>query len=316
MADLEEAALVEDGKGRRKPMKRFIILLTLIALMAVGCTSQKDSTYNEGGKKLVYASFYPLYFLANEIGGDNIELRMVVPNGVDSHDYEPSIEQLKDIENAQLFIYNGANFESWSDKVVGNIIDENKTINASELVHLLMVDNEPDPHIWLDPENMLKIGEAIKEKLILIDEENKAEYENNFNALANRLKELDNRFSEELDQRNRNSIIVSHAAFNYMAERYGFKQIPVAGISPEQEPSPKTIAELIELAKKEEQKYIFLETLASPKTVQVIAEEANLQILTLNPIEGLTEEQIKKGEDYITIMEENLENLKKALVME
>lgn len=297
-------------------MKRFIILLTLIVLMAVGCTSQKDSTYNEGGKKLVYASFYPLYFLANEIGGDNIELRMVVPNGVDSHDYEPSIEQLKDIENAQLFIYNGANFESWSDKVVGNIIDENKTINASELVHLLMVDNESDPHIWLDPENMLKIGEAIKEKLILIDEENKAEYENNFNALANRLKELDNRFSEELDQRNRNSIIVSHAAFNYMAERYGFKQIPVAGISPEQEPSPKTIAELIELAKKEEQKYIFLETLASPKTVQVIAEEANLQILTLNPIEGLTEEQIKKGEDYITIMEENLENLKKALVME
>lgn len=299
-----------------KKMKKIIIVLITLSLIAVGCTSTKDSSNNGSGKMVVYASFYPLSFLADEIGGDNIELKTVVPNGVESHDYEPSIRQLRDIENAQLFIYNGANFESWADKVVGNIIDEDRTINASELVDLIMVDNNPDPHIWLSPENMIKIGEAIKNKLILLDETHKEDYENNFNNLASRLRELDNKFSEELSQKKRESIIVSHEAFTYMAERYGFKQIPVTGISPEQEPSPKTIAELIEIARRENHKYIFLETLASPKTVQVIAKETGLQILTLNPVEGLTEDEIKNGKDYISIMEENLENLKKALVMD
>ena len=299
-----------------KNMKKLIIVLITLSLIAVGCTSTKDSSNNGSGKMVVYASFYPLSFLADEIGGDNIELRTVVPNGVESHDYEPSIRQLRDIENAQLFIYNGANFESWADKVVGNIIDKDRTINASELVDLIMVDNNPDPHIWLSTENMIKIGEAIKNKLILLDETHKEDYENNFNNLASRLRELDNKFSEELSQKKRESIIVSHEAFTYMAERYGFKQIPVTGISPEQEPSPKTVAELIEIAKRENHKYIFLETLASPKTVQVIAKETGLQILTLNPVEGLTEEELRKGKDYISIMEENLENLKKALVMD
>lgn len=299
-----------------KNMKKLIIVFITLSLIAVGCTSTKDSSNNGSGKMVVYASFYPLSFLADEIGGDNIELRTVVPNGVESHDYEPSIRQLRDIENAQLFIYNGANFESWADKVVGNIIDEDRTINASEFVDLIMVDNNPDPHIWLSPENMIKIGEAIKNKLILLDETHKEDYENNFNNLASRLRELDNKFSEELSQKKRESIIVSHEAFTYMAERYGFKQIPVTGISPEQEPSPKTIAELIEIARRENHKYIFLETLASPKTVQVIAKETGLQILTLNPVEGLTEDEIKNGKDYISIMEENLENLKKALVMD
>src|SRR5690606_266186 len=128
----------------------------------------------------------------------------------------------------------------------GNIIDKDRTINASELVDLIMVDNNPDPHIWLSPQNMIKIGEAIKDKLVLLDEAHKEEYENNFNSLTSRLRELDNKYSRELSQKKRESIIVSHEAFTYMAERYGFKQIPVTGISPEQEPSPKTIAELIE----------------------------------------------------------------------
>lgn len=297
-------------------MKKLVIILFSILIIVVGCSSKEDSNYTESGKMLVYASFYPLYFLADEIGGDNIDLRMVVPNGVDSHDYEPSMNQLKEIENAQLFIYNGANYESWADKVVGNIIDEKRTINASQLVDLNVIDGNPDPHIWLNPDNMIQIGKAIKEKLVSLDEKNKDEYEKNFNELSDRLRELDNRYFEVLKDKNKDSIIVSHAAFGYMTERYGFNQIPVSGISPEQEPSPKTIANLIETARNKNHEYIFLETLASPKTVQVIAEETNLQILTLNPIEGLTEEQLKNGEDYISLMEDNLENLKKALVME
>ncbi|NLJ78892.1 MAG: zinc ABC transporter solute-binding protein, partial [Tissierellia bacterium] len=109
-------------------------------------------------------------------------------------------------------------------------------------------------------------------------------------------------------------ILVSHAAFDYMAERYGFHQIPVMGINPEQEPSPKAIADIIETATEGDYRYIFTEPLISPKTVEVIAREAGLKILVLNPIGGLTKEEEAAGEDYISIMKENLKNLEKALV--
>ena len=114
-------------------MKRFISSFNNLNSLC-SYDSQKDTTYNESGEKAIsICIFLSTLFFADEIGGDNIELRTVVPYGVDSHDYEPSMDQLKDIENAQLFIYNGANFESWGDKVIGYIIDEDKTINASEL---------------------------------------------------------------------------------------------------------------------------------------------------------------------------------------
>lgn len=294
-------------------MKRILLIAISITLLFAGCSRGKVSNDNNE-KIIVYTSFYPLYFLADEIGGDNIDLKTVIPNGVESHDYEPSMNQLRDIKNADLFIYNGANFENWVDKLIGTIIDEDKTINASELVELIIKDGSPDPHIWMSLENMIKIGETIKDRFIALDEKNKKDYEDNFNNLSNRLRDLDNRYFKELKDKNKNSIIVSHEAFSYMAQRYGFKQIPVVGISPEQEPSPKTIAKIIELAGDGQHEYIFLETLASPKTVEVIAKETHLKTLTLNPIEGLTDKEQNNGDDYISLMEKNLENLKKALV--
>ena len=295
-------------------MKKVFLVIIAIVLLLTSCTTGKKANNDEGEKPIVYASFYPLYFLADEIGKDNINLRIVIPNGMEPHDYEPSIKQLNDIEKADIFIYNGAGLESWADKLLEAIIDEKKTISASEEVELNKIDGVADPHIWLDPYNMDKIGKRIKEGFIALDSKNKEEYENNYKELSGKLRKLDNDYSMALKDKKKDKILVSHAAFGYMADRYKFDQIPVAGISPEQEPSPKTIANIIDLAKKNEVKYIFLETLASPKTVSVIAEEANLEILTLNPIAGLTEEEQKNGEDYISIMEKNIESLKKALV--
>lgn len=295
-------------------MKKVFLVIIAIVLLLTSCTTGKKANNDEGEKPIVYASFYPLYFLADEIGKDNIDLRIVIPNGTEPHDYEPSVKQLNDIEKADIFIYNGAGLESWADKLLEAIIDEKKIISASEEVELNKIDGVADPHIWLDPYNMDKIGKRIKEGFIALDSKNKEEYENNYKELSGKLRKLDNDYSMALKDKKKDKILVSHAAFGYMADRYKFDQIPVAGISPEQEPSPKTIANIIDLAKKNEIKYIFLETLASPKTVSVIAEEANLEILTLNPIAGLTEEEQKNGEDYISIMEKNIESLKKALV--
>ena len=295
-------------------MKKFILIVILIALLLSGCTTGEKPNNDQGENLVVYTSFYPLYFLANEIGRDNIDLRIVIPNGMEPHDYEPSMKQLKDIEEADIFIYNGAGFESWAEKLLETIIDEEKALKASGQIKLINTNGSEDPHIWLDPQNMDLIGKKIKDEFVSLDENNKEKYENNYNELSRKLKELDEKFLETLKDKDKDTILVSHAAFAYMAERYGFDQISVAGISPEQEPSPKTIASIIEVSKGKDFKYIFLETLANPKIVSVIAEEANLETLILNPLEGLTEEEQAKGEDYITIMEANLQNLKKALV--
>lgn len=296
-------------------MKKSILIILIIALLLTGCSSKKISSKNNGEKLIVYASFYPLYFLADEIGKENIDLNAVIPNGVEPHDYEPSIKQLKEIEKAHVFIYNGGNFETWADKLIETIItDKGEIINGSDEVSLKEINGTVDPHIWLDPNNMIKIAEKIKDVFISLDGKNKGVYLDNYNHLLNRLKKLDEDYTKVLKDKKRNSILVSHTAFGYIADRYEFEQIPVAGISPEQEPSPKVMANIIDIAKEDNFKYIFLETLANPKTVRVIADEANLEILILNPIEGLTEEEQKNGEDYISIMRKNLENLKKALV--
>ncbi|HHV46077.1 MAG TPA: zinc ABC transporter solute-binding protein [Tissierellia bacterium] len=295
-------------------MKKLIIIIAILAIVFTGCAKNENASMDNKGKPLVYASFYPLYFLAHEIGGDNIELKTIIPHGVEPHDYEPSINQLKDLSEARVLIYNGANFESWIDKIVGSVVDEEIAINASQYCNLIVEDGVTDPHLWLDPENMIRIGKVIKDRFIELDPNNKESYEENYETLKNRLELLDKRYYEELRDKKMDTIIVSHNAFGYMAKRYGFKQIPVAGISPDQEPSPRTIADIIDLAKDKNYEYIFLESMASPKTVETIAEETNLKTLVLNPIEGLTEEEMERGKDYISIMEENLENLKEALV--
>ena len=171
-----------------------------------------------------------------------------------------------------------------------------------------------DPHVWVDPLNYLEIARLVKEELIVLDPENTESYRENFQDVKDKITELDSKFSETLKEKESDLILVSHAAFSYLGERYGFKQLAVTGITPHEEPSPRTTHKLIQLAEERGINYIFRETLSSPRIVDVLAEEANLEILTLNPVAGFSEEELAAGENYFTAMEKNLENLKKALV--
>lgn len=297
-------------------MKKTIFIILLIALTFITACSNKDVNTNEsGGKLVVYTSFYPQYYLAEEIGKDKISLNSIVPNGVEPHDFELTVKQIKEIQSANVLILNGANMEHWTDKLIKTINTEDMDIvDSSKYVNLIKTNGIDDPHIWLSPKNMNKIAYEIKEVFVKKDPGNGDFYENNYKELSKNLLELDKNYKNVLEDKKRDTILVSHAAFSYLADEYGFKQIAVTGISPEEEPSPGAMAELIDMAKAENMKYIFLETLASPKTANIIAEEANLEVLILNPIEGLTEEEQKNDEDYISIMEQNLLNLKKAMV--
>ncbi len=171
-----------------------------------------------------------------------------------------------------------------------------------------------DPHVWLDPANMRKIAEIIKEELIALDSANVEIYQSNYNKYSKEIELLEEKYQKILLKKSKNEIIVSHAAFGYLAKKYNFEQLAITGITPHGELTPGNIAELINFARENKLEYVFMETLTSNRVVQVLAQEADLEILTLNPFSGLTEMEVENGEDYFTIMEQNLSNLKKALV--
>lgn len=316
-------------------LKVFIFLI-IISLVLIGCIRKPNTikttegSDREGSLLKVYTSFYPYYDFAKKVGGDSVDVYTVIPSGTEPHSFEPSPKIIAQLEKADIFIYNGLYMESWIDGVLDLL--EGKDIymvDASEVVELINYDTKDydvyhdvdeyhhgqyDPHIWVDPINAIHISEKIKDTFLEVDNNNKDIYEENFNNFKEELEKLDIAFKEGLKGATQRKIIVSHSAFGYLAKRYNIEQIAVAGISPHAEPSPKRLAELIKIANDNKIDYIFLEALASVKTAEVLAKEANLEILTLYIVEGLTEEQNNNGEDYISLMYKNVEALKKALV--
>lgn len=313
---------------------KIIAFLIIASLLLLGCTKNQNTmriikNRNEKEKRLkVYTSFYPYYDFARKIGGDRIEAYTVIPSGAEPHSFEPSSKVIAQLEQADVFIYNGVLMEPWIDKVLNLLEGKNiYLVDASKSVELISYNKEYndknsdehhhgqyDPHIWVDPINAIHISEKIKDTFVKADDSNKDIYEENFDDFKKELQELDMAFKERLKNAAERKIIVSHSAFGYLAKRYNIEQIAVAGISPHAEPSPKRLTELIKIAGDNGIDYIFLEALASVKTAEVLAKEANLEILTLYIVEGLTEEQQNKGEDYISLMYKNVEALRKALV--
>ena len=318
-------------------LQRIFIFLIIISLVLVGCT--KDPATVEIREKVegkadvikVFVSFYPYYDFAQKVGGDNVQISTIVPAGTEPHSFEPSPKTIAKLEKADIFIYNGLDMEPWLDKVLTLLEGKDiKLIDASKTVEVIYYDEEDhtghnheeedhnhgqyDPHIWVDPINVINISQAIKEAFIDIDSANKDVYESNYSSFKGDLEELDNAFIEGLKDAEERKIIVSHSAFGYLAKRYNIEEIAIAGISPNAEPNPKRLAELTEIARRNKINYVFFEALANVKTAEILADEAGLDILTLYNVEGLTDDQRNNGDDYISIMYDNLDTLKKALV--
>ncbi len=304
--------------------KLYLIILALILLLS-GCKYENPEQSNRD-KLIVFTSFYPIHFATDQIGGEKIELYSVIPNGSEPHNYEPSMKEIAKVENGDIFIYNGVGMEPWSDKLSDNLTKKGiKTLNLSEYVELILVEEGEDdhdehdhgiydPHIWLDPINMDKMAYQIMVELSELDKANGNFYRENYDLFSKRIKELDLDYRSQLKNRARDTILVSHEAFVYLTKRYGLEQVSVTGITPHEEPSPRTLARLFDKIEEEKFEYIFLESLASPKVVELLAKEGNLRILDLNPLSGLTKEELDNNEDYFSVMKQNLENLIKALV--
>jgi zinc transport system substrate-binding protein len=304
----------------------FLIAGLFLTVLVVGAivthlanpTSGSDVRSQAETKLPVVASFYPLYFFAQQIGGVKAEVTNIVPAGAEPHDYEPTAPDLVKMENSRLIILNGGGLEAWGDNLKSNLDPQRTTIVvAGEGLTTQSVTEDGqtgiDPHVWLDPPLAEKMVSRILQGFIQVDPANQAYYQTRAQDLQTRLEELDAAYQQGLSRCAEKNIITSHASFGYLSATYGLRQVPIAGLSPEAEPSPQQLADIVKLAKTEQIKYIFFESLASPKLAQTIATEIGAQTLVLDPLEGLTPAEAAQGQDYLTIMQANLTNLQQAL---
>lgn len=312
-------------------MKKGKIIIFTITLMATifmfGCSKGNSESFpKNNGKINVATSFYIMNDFASKIGGDKINLINLVPSGMEPHDFEPKTRDITRLKAANVFIYNGAGMEGWVDKVLESADNKDMVVvEASKGIKLLNGNNENkeqkdtapanqnDPHVWLNPQNAIAEMSAIKDAFIKADPKNKSYYEQNFESYKSKFNELDNEFKTEVGSFKQKDIVVAHAAFGYLCNAYGLKQVAIEGLNAESEPSPARMAEISKFAKDNNVKVIFFEELVSPKVAETIAKEAGAKTDMLNPIEGLSEDDKNKGKEYISIMKDNLETLKNAL---
>lgn len=288
-----------------------VILIFIFFIIGFGLWSitGKTSSKIETGKPVVMTSFYPLYFFTSQIGGDKIQVKNVTPSSVEPHDYEPTARDLMDIQNSELLFTLGNGFEAWGSKVKDDLKDTGvKVVEVSEGIM-----SDSDPHIWLSPEVAKKMADVIATELVRMDEPNTTYYLENAKTLVSRLDKLSTDYKTHLTSCEESSIVTSHAAFGYLAKEYGLTQIAISGLSPDEEPSTKRLMEVALQAKGEKLKYIFFEKLVSPDLAETIASEIGAKTLVLDPIEGISDDDVVQGKDYFTLMDENLANLKIAL---
>ena len=310
-------------------LSALVCACTLSLSLLTGCGTQPADTATDDGRLRVLTSFYPMYDFACKIGGDCIDVTNMVPSGTEPHDWEPSTNDLKNLEKADVFIYNGADMEPWADDLLVSRSDTLHVVEASENVELRTTDGEHehahehegadhhhgdfDPHVWLDPENAKIEMEAIRDALCAADPENSTVFQSNYEKYAAELDALDAEFREKLAPLPNRTIVVAHEAFGYLCDAYGLTQVGIEGLSPDSEPDPGRMAEVIDFVREHSISTIFFEELVSPKVAEAIASETGAQAKMLSPLEGLSDEQTAAGADYFSVMHDNLAALMEAL---
>ncbi|MFH1141707.1 MAG: zinc ABC transporter substrate-binding protein [Chloroflexota bacterium] len=310
-------AMITMIRGCRWLALALLLAPAALALAACATTAKQTTTSPE---QTVIATFYPLQYLAQRIGGDRVEATSLVPPGVEPHDFEPSPQDMAAVQRADLFLYNGAGLEPWAARVVAALpANGPATVKATQGLTLLNTagngenKESQDPHVWLDPGLYAQQAQIVRDALAKIDPSGVAIYDANLAKLKADMKELEDEIEKGLRSCARDTIVTSHSAFAYLAERFGLRQLALAGLSPEVQPSPARMKEIVQEVRATGATHVFFESLTTPAVAQAVARETGSKTLALNPLEGLTQDQLRAGEDYFTIMRRNLANLRMAL---
>ncbi|GGY23275.1 ABC transporter substrate-binding protein [Streptomyces sp. Root63] len=320
------------------------VVLGLTALSA--CSTSDAADGGNGDKLKVTASFYPMQFLTERIGGEHVAVTSLTKPGVEPHDLELTPRQIGSISESDYVLYLKGIQPAVDDAIkqsgVKNTVDaatlttlENHGSEVSGHDHGHEGEEEhgheeeaheehsegdghnhgeeggADPHIWLDPVKYAEVAKGVGKSLEKADPDHAADYKKNTDALVAELGELNTAYETGLKNTSTKTFITTHSAFGYLAERYGLTQQGIAGIDPEAEPSPARIQEIHTIAEKEKATTVFFETLASDRTAKTLAKDTGLKTGVLDPLEGITKKS--QGADYIEVMESNLAALQKAL---
>nr|WP_125152927.1 zinc ABC transporter substrate-binding protein [Clostridium rectalis] len=270
--------------------------------MFVGCNKFYEKKLNLDSSKLrIVVSFNPLREFVEAIGKDKVDVQVIIPDGTEPHDFEPKAKDLFTINNADMFIYNGLNMESWVNKVVENVDNKNLPIvEASKGCNY--IDN--DPHVWLGITTAKVEVLNIKNELIKIDAKNKEFYEKNCSVFLGKLDSILTSYKPKFQSLNNKNFVTGHAAFAYFCRDFGLKQNSVEGVFAEGEPTPNKVKELVQYCRKNNVKTIFTEEMVSPKVSETLAKELNAEVKTIYTIESK-----ESGKDYIECMEENIKQV-------
>jgi zinc transport system substrate-binding protein len=324
----------------RWSLGRAVALAAVPGLVLAACGDDDDgagggSVAGAGGDPVsVVASFYPVAEAATRVGGDRVEVSNLTPAGVEPHDLELTPDQVDELEDADVLLYLGQGFQPAVEEVAerregvsvdlldGIALEEGATEaleaeegddHADESEADQHAEAELDPHFWLDPQLFADAVAEIDASLADASPDDAEAFAANAQSYQDELATLDGDFEASLSDCERDEIVTSHAAFFYLASRYGLTQLTIAGLAPEVEPDADRLAELADRIEQDGITTVFYEDLVSPEVAETLAREAGVEAALLSPIEGLTEDQVAAGDDYASIMRDNLAALTEAL---
>lgn len=287
-------------------MRAVVGVVTALAVLALSACG--SGTSGAGGGTTIVAAFYPLAWVAEQVGGPAAHVVDLTPSGAEPHDIELTPREVQEIYDAGLVLYLGGGFQPAVEKAVADRSGPSLDLLSGRALRAARgaagSAAERDPHVWLDPTFLAAMATRVGREF---------GRERTAARLAARLRRLDGELARGLASCRRREIVTSHAAFGYFSRRYGLEQIALTGLSPEAEPSPQDLERLVREVEKTGARTVFFEPLVSPKLAQTIAREAGVKTAVLDPLEGLTPSEAAAGDDYVSIMRSNLATLRTAL---
>lgn len=277
-------------------MLRNVALLTVGLALLAGCGSSGNDTQQSGVS--VVASHYPAQFLAERVGGELVQVDNLTSPGTEPHDVELSPQQVGQVAEADAVFYIGG-FQPSVDNAIPEA--QGEVVDLSAGLPVRTQDGQTDPHVWLDPVLMSDMATTVSKALSTADPEHAQQYETNAQNLQAELADLDSQWQRGTRKCATRTMVVSHDAFGYLADRYGFTQKGIAGLSPETEPSAQALAELARYVQDNDVTTVYTETLVDPAVAQTVAAEAGAKTATLDPLEGPP-----ATGDYLSAMRQNL----------
>ncbi|MEN6383876.1 MAG: zinc ABC transporter substrate-binding protein [Phycisphaerales bacterium] len=312
----------------------FFTLIVLMLLAAIFASIKYNKNlHTSDGKITVVTTLFPLYDFAKHIGGEKVDVSLLLPPGVEPHSFEPTPGDIARIHKANVFVFTGEFMEPWAHEIISGIDNKNILIvDASTNVNLIPAaqlhehgesekhENHPheltqmDPHIWLDFDNDKIIIDNITSALIKSDSENSEYYQHNADTLKKEIDALDKAYKDQLGNCITRTIVFGgHYAFGYMANKYNLNYLAAQGLSPDSEPTAQDLIDLVKQIRNDNIHYIFFEELTSPKIAETLANETNTKMLLLNAGHNVSRADLENNVSFISIMRKNLENLKIGL---